>query len=743
MKWRDILTYIQTYGKDTLSIISNLINDQDFRNNLDRVGGLFALVSMALEVTNKIYDETKSPKVKAYNKLSIYVLKITKELLKDLKPNNNIDTKMMLKQIEQSFDKASDEYDLSDWDSYVPNHPAIITFKEKIKNCLMVSNPKEINIISRIDFELKRQASTDNDYKVFNDWWEGQKQYKELIGYLRHIEDLNNDTFNIPNNKPLKDYYIQNNVIPDIPIDTLNLKHDQIRNDYPSKEILESIREFVDNPSKLRSSETTLVIAGSVGIGKTSAVKMISASYASEYLSSDLENSSNLHMPIPISLKNPGLKTEDDEYSLDDILEKIAPEDDAVKKYTPILIIFDTLEKYKDEETMGEKIDELKKGHPNIKVIITTTLDQKLLVDQRIRVKKYSRLIPFNKIQLDKFFEKYNVMLGKQQLTYKDALDLGLPVEQMLRPLFAWIFSYLETSGYGVKIVEKGSWTPKMKKAWIYMLFIHRIIAGKPREAFTNPYTGIEYYLLEKKILRAVAAIKQIHKIPPKNSIDSKTVEAEIKKTVNEIQDPNFDKDILKYKESYFLSVQYDKNINFLDESFNDYFLAEYYIESILHKEPLKLNIGIPNKQTIEFLDGLLDLLNATDKDIEESIGSSSTPFEKASLLGSFNYKKGRNKAKDELISTTSDLVEKEYVIFHVLEDDNLDKKQEAEGIWKKLDITNKEFKQLWIHRWVSLFILNKLTAKDEEKRNIINHKYKEVISLIIHQTLYHLILRV
>ena len=48
-----------------------------------------------------------------------------------------------------------------------------------------------------------------------------------------------------------------------------------------------------------------------------------------------------------------------------------------------------------------------------------------------------------------------------------------------------------------------------------------------------------------------------------------------------------------------------------------------------------RLNVATPSKITMEFLDGLMDLLNSDD-DIAETISSGDT-----SLLASFNYDSG------------------------------------------------------------------------------------------------------
>ena len=76
-----------------LSAISELLDDENFRNNLGKAGGLLALLSIALDITKKISDETRAPKIQAYNRLSKYVLKITYDVLKDVNFENKPDKK--------------------------------------------------------------------------------------------------------------------------------------------------------------------------------------------------------------------------------------------------------------------------------------------------------------------------------------------------------------------------------------------------------------------------------------------------------------------------------------------------------------------------------------------------------------------------------------------------------------------------------------------------------------------------
>ena len=433
---------------------------------------------------------------------------------------------------------------------------------------------------------------------------------------------------------------------------------------------------------------------------------MLSAKFATDYLDSDPK--SNPYIPIPIPLNNPDLETEDKKFSLDNVLHNIvAPEGDVIQKSTPVIILFDSLEKYRGTTiTIGVKIKQLReKGFSNLKFIITTSLNQELLIRQQISVDKYTRMLPFNSDQLNDFFAKYDVRAGENVLTYMSAGELGLPVQELLRPLFAWIFSYLETSEDSrVKVVGKKDWTPKMKKAWMYYLFFHRMIAGIPREGWLDK-EWYQTYRHEKNLLRALAALKQLHGIPHERPILDQVVKTEIKNFVTQ----DIDIDISKIEKSYFLSVQDTYSgawINFVYESFSDYLLAEYYIAAILDGKSTRLNIGLPNRETIDFLDGILDLLN-NSKDVEEYISSLETS-EKTSLLASFRYFKGLSAAKKDLVNVAFNLIRESDIIIH-RSGDNLDKIQSPEGMWMKIDSTNNDYKFLWIHRWICLFILNKL----------------------------------
>jgi hypothetical protein len=47
MKWRDIFTS----GKNILSALGDLTDNEDFKKNIGQAGGFYSLINVALEVT--------------------------------------------------------------------------------------------------------------------------------------------------------------------------------------------------------------------------------------------------------------------------------------------------------------------------------------------------------------------------------------------------------------------------------------------------------------------------------------------------------------------------------------------------------------------------------------------------------------------------------------------------------------------------------------------------------------------
>ena len=147
-------------------------------------------------------------------------------------------------------------------------------------------------------------------------------------------------------------------------------------------------------------------------------------------------------------------------------------------------------------------------------------------------------------------------------------------------------------------------------------------------------------------------------------------------------------------------------SVDFIDTSFRDYLISEYYIESILEGKLHYLGQGIPTKEVMEFLDGLLELFNNTDKkdkEIDAEILRSLSLHNESSDHLSINDIRAR------LLENSWKFYKNEQVILHAdTQSSYLDK------IWHVSKFPYLRYAELSIHRWISLYIINKLDPQKE-----------------------------
>jgi uncharacterized protein YjbI with pentapeptide repeats len=267
-------------------------------------------------------------------------------------------------------------------------------------------------------------------------------------------------------------------------------------------------------------------------------------------------------------------------------------------------------------------------------------------------------------------------------------------------------------SDHELKVEFKKDWDTRMKRSLIYMLFLHYVIKGKYREQGKK---WNESYFIEKKALREVAALKQIY-----------GKDLTLEDLRKEIANIDARTDIFNKLETILASYFYlsyktnGTSIDFMHETFKEYLLAEFYIESLLENKIDRLNVRTPSRQTIEFLGRLIELLNAKDKDIlNKFIEWNETS--QISLLNSFNYDKGLENAKRQLVYSALSSINNEHIVF-------LDVNANMhEAIWREADVTMNDYKNLWMHRWISLYVLNML-APEMHSENIHKEKLRNLI---------------
>lgn len=284
----------------------------------------------------------------------------------------------------------------------------------------------------------------------------------------------------------------------------------------------------------------------------------------------------------------------------------------------------------------------------------------------------------------------------------------------MTKPLFAWIFSYLEMhTSPEFKIESKRNWSRNMIKTWIYLLFFHQVVQGKYKDLSGDKLT--EAYIDEKKILRRIAVLKQIY------GDDLTWRIAEEKLRDSESSSNRYDVSSYFF---YFRSSIRGKTIDFVHKSFEEYLLSEYYLECVLANQIKRLNLRIPSKDTIDFLDGMIGLLRSNDDSVRRSMMTDET-----GLLQSFNVEnslKNNNNKQLELIFkrlievTRNAIIDERIFVPTIYDEKSVDQ-----------DIQNlaiNKYELLWIYRWISLYIFNQLNLQKSDKPDIDSQKVSRLV---------------
>jgi hypothetical protein len=120
-----------------------------------------------------------------------------------------------------------------------------------------------------------------------------------------------------------------------------------------------------------------------------------------------------------------------------------------------------------------------------------------------------------------------------------------------------------------------------MSRALIYQGFIYSIVRGKYKDKASEYHWTQYQFDEEKRILRKIAALKQMHDPLTKNIVIEGLKYYDIsydEVTLKDVLDP-----ILT---SYFYlqsTTALDMSMDIIHKSFGEYFLAEYYLESIFN----------------------------------------------------------------------------------------------------------------------------------------------------------------
>ncbi len=287
---------------------------------------------------------------------------------------------------------------------------------------------------------------------------------------------------------------------------------------------------------------------------------------------------------------------------------------------------------------------------------------------------------------MTKFFEKY----GLRDITFDILKSYNLTEQEIFKPLFYWMFAIMRNSkSFDITTVFKdsGSANRSISRALVYQGFIHSIIRGKHKDK-AGEYHWTQYGGEEKRILRKIAALRQMHDTLTRNMIIGGLEEYYgISYNETDVLDP------ILTSYFYLQGPAFGMSVDFIHKSFREYFLAEYYLESILNDKRHYLNVGIPSPETISFLDGLLELLleNKNEK-LKEHANI---------LLKSLLSQTKQQDITQTLRKNAQRYYEEEQIIFRT-------KPYESNKIWFiATDFSISKYAELWIHRWLSLYVLN------------------------------------
>src|SRR6185312_769628 len=365
--------------------------------------------------------------------------------------------------------------------------------------------------------------------------------------------------------------------------------------------------------------------------------------------------------------------------------------------YSGIVTLKDRLLKIRKELDSGISISQLK-------VIFTTRLEAGL--PERFGAGKFVRLLPFTSQQVTEFFERY----GHQELSFEDIKRYELQEKKnspyqidLLKPLFCWMFALSYRNLEITRDIDAGE-----ARLILYSTFIHSILEGRYKD---SPMEIVK----EKWILRKIAALKMISDEVYEEELSEKlqtVVEQKQKEFIN-LQEIKLHIVLT----SYFKLNKKGNNkhsVEFLHKSFQEYLLAEYYIESILYNEGFRLNIGQPSDVTIEFLVSLLSLIKNHEKKEYEKylLRIIRSLYPNKADWSDENIMQIVKVIRNHLMDNALKIFEENKIVFSDFENKTLNSEY-----WKIKDVpTYSEYYKNFLYKAISLFLIKKLDPKCNPK---------------------------
>ena len=302
------------------------------------------------------------------------------------------------------------------------------------------------------------------------------------------------------------------------------------------------------------------------------------------------------YFPIHIPLKHGLNRVDDIGNSLDVILS-------LLNEKTKILFIFDALDELeiKNVGELTDKISTYLTKYQNSKAIVTTRPNQDF--QSILKVENYVRLLRFTPDQVNEFFKKYGLTID-----YKTISKSGLELDEICKPLFCWLLAIVHERKLAIILPDQVT----LNRVLLFSTIIHEVILGKEKTV-ARRYGYHKHGFDEKLVLRKIAELKHIYG----DDLTKDDVLKILKKShhVNQKVLEIYDKLISTY---FYTSDDNIERLDFIHRSFEEYLLAEHYIECFLRNESFRTNLKIPTDVIIQFFNGLLQLFKTDNTQLLE-----------------------------------------------------------------------------------------------------------------------------
>jgi hypothetical protein len=216
------------FSKNIIPSVKDLINNKRFQSDLDKAGGIIALIGVGIQIYDAIKKNLETDEDRASNSLIKFVFETAKDTLKDASKKYfdgeeikvNIDMNMKKTILQNVFESFRAYYDNDASFDYIIDLPAITSFKSslisQLKEKLKGDNTSELITYFEEKFDALFEINTENDPDIRK--IEGLiaiiKRQRQLKKYLESIitesgKDFLKDSVGEPSHTFGTHYYIE------------------------------------------------------------------------------------------------------------------------------------------------------------------------------------------------------------------------------------------------------------------------------------------------------------------------------------------------------------------------------------------------------------------------------------------------------------------------------------------------------------------------------------------------------